>query len=307
MKVKIFTIIEIETHNRCTRHCWFCKHGQKSRNSSRLLLPDEVIERIAENLHDLNYAGRISPFGINEPLMDPRIFDIIRLFRRKCPQAFISIGSNGDLLTEKNLQQLLDAGLDALGLSIYDEAAWQRLAPFHRHPNVRFNDMRIPDRWVENRGGSLGQVQSWPALDLQRPCLRPFKMMVIRADGSVVLCCGDMYIDAVLGNVAQQRLEDIWNSEAFDYFRTRLASAGRIGLQLCQECSHDGSSCSDDFPYDLERTRIPAVREFLKQWLPPEAVISIKKNLPRRWLPRRVDDVIKRNLLKHAIRKQLEY
>lgn len=297
----LFNIIEIETHNRCTRHCWFCKFGQKSLNPSHRLLPDELIEKIADNLHDLNFRGRISPFGINEPLLDSRIFDIIRLFRSKCPQAFISIASNGDLLTEKIFHALMAAGLDALGLAVYDEAAWKRLKPFHHYPNVPFNDMRIPDRWVENRGGSLGKVKAWPALDIHRPCLRPFKMMVIRSDGNVVLCCGDMYSDVVLGNVSQQRLEEIWNSEGFNFYRTRLASTGRTDLKLCQGCSHDGSSCCEDFPYDLNRTRIPGVRDLLKRWLPPEVVISIKRNLPKRWLPKGIDDMLMRHVLKHKI------
>lgn len=299
--MNLFNVFTIETHNRCTRRCWFCKFGQKSRSSSYRLLPDELIEKIADNLHDLNFRGRISPFGINEPLLDSRMVDIIRLLRSKCPQAFISIGSNGDLLTEEIFHALMAAGLDALGLAVYDEASWKRLEPYHKYPNVRFNDMRIPDRWVENRGGSLGNAKPWPALDIHRPCLRPFTMMVIRSDGNVVLCCGDMYSDVVLGNVAQQRLEEIWNSEGFNFYRTRLASAGRAGLKLCQGCSHDGSTCAEDFPYDLNRTRIPLVRNILKRWLPPKAVISIKRNLPTRWLPKGMNDMLMRHLLKRKI------
>ena len=299
--MSLFNIIEIETHNRCTRHCWFCKFGQKQLDPSPKLLSDKLIEKIADNLHDLGFKGRISPFGINEPLLDPRMVDIIRLFRAKCPGALISLASNGDLLTEELYQSLVTAGLDGLLLNMYDDAAWKRLEPFHKYPNVRFNDMRIPDRWVENRGGSLGKVKAWPALDIHRPCLRPFTMMVIHSDDNVVLCCGDIYSDVVLGNVAQQRLEEIWNSEGFNFYRTRLASTGRTGLKLCQGCSHDGSSSAEDFPYDVNRTRIPGVRNLLKRWLPQKVVISIKRNLPKRWLPKGMDDMLMRHVLKRKI------
>jgi 2-iminoacetate synthase ThiH len=89
--MRLFSVVHIETQNLCTRKCWYCKFGQERRDPSVTRLPDALIEKIADNLKDLDYRGRISPFGINEPLMDPRMLDIIRLFRAKCPRAFISI------------------------------------------------------------------------------------------------------------------------------------------------------------------------------------------------------------------------
>ena len=85
----LFDIILIETHNICTRRCWFCKFGQKRQDARQQFLPDELIAKIAQELGLLHFAGRISPFGINEPLLDPRLLDIIRLFRSHCPHAYL--------------------------------------------------------------------------------------------------------------------------------------------------------------------------------------------------------------------------
>ena len=60
----------------------------------------QTIERIVGNLRDLDYRGRISWFWINEPLMDSRILDMISYTRWECPNAFISLVTNGDLLTD---------------------------------------------------------------------------------------------------------------------------------------------------------------------------------------------------------------
>ncbi len=247
----MFNVIHIETQNLCTRKCWYCKFGQKRRDPSITRLPDALIEKIADNLKDLDYRGRISPFGINEPLMDPRMLDIIRLFRAKCPRAFISIYSNGDLLTPELYQSLMVAGLDGIGLSVYDEAAWQRLQAYGNYPKVRLFDYRYrPEDQVENRGGEIKRA-SFP-FRLKLPCLRPFKNLAIRSTGEVVLCCSDMYTDVVMGQVAAQRLEEIWDSENFRRYRTRLASTGRVGLPLCQTCSHNGTPCNAKSPFDDE-------------------------------------------------------
>ncbi|MBM4289065.1 MAG: radical SAM protein [Deltaproteobacteria bacterium] len=116
--MKLFNIIYIETHNRCTRRCWFCKFGQERQDSSSRILEDGLIEKIADNLHKLNFRGRITPAETNEPLLDPRMVEIIRLFRAKCPEAFISMASNGDLLTEELFRSMVAAGLDGLCLTL---------------------------------------------------------------------------------------------------------------------------------------------------------------------------------------------
>jgi radical SAM protein with 4Fe4S-binding SPASM domain len=303
--MNLFTIIEIETHNRCTRHCWFCKFGQARQDQSTKSLPDELIEKIADNLHDLDFRGRISPFGINEPLLDPRLPEIIRLFRAKCPQALISLASNGDLLTEELYQTLVAAGLDGLLLSVYDSAAWRRLVPYIKYPNIRLNDMRFPARCLENRGGGVKRTRSSPATaDVQRPCLRPFSLMVIRCDGNVSLCCSDMYGEVVMGDIANQRLEEIWHSSGFRHYRARLASSGREGLKLCQTCSHDGTPVTEQFPLDFHRSFRARLENNFKQPIVQNVHDIIMRNLPERWIPKGMDDIINRYLLKRRIRQQ---
>jgi radical SAM protein with 4Fe4S-binding SPASM domain len=276
--MRLFSVIEIETHNRCTRRCWFCKYGQIRQDSSKTVMSDELIEKIADNLHDLDFKGRISPIGINEPLLDPRLPEIIRSFRAKCPQAFISMVTNGDLLTEEIYQSLRSGGLDGLQVSIYDDKAWHRLAHYAHYPQVRLMDMRRPESRIENRGGGVRQARFTPDIDIRRPCLRPFHMLVIKSSGEVCLCCADMYGDVVLGNVADQRLEEIWDSEGFRHYRAKLAITGRVGLQLCQDCSHEGRTCAQWFPFEDEvrSYMLTVLIKFLKL-LTPKPLYNIMK------------------------------
>ena len=116
----------------------------------------QTIERIVGNLRDLDYRGRISWFWINEPLMDSRILDIISYTRRECPNAFISLVTNGDLLTDDLYKDLRRGGLDALGVSIYDTPAAKHAEAIDGDDRLVLMDMRhvrVPN--LENRGGNI--------------------------------------------------------------------------------------------------------------------------------------------------------
>ena len=243
----------------------------------------DLIKKIADNLQDLNYSGRISPFGINEPLLDNRLLDIIRLFRSKCPKSFISVESNGDLLTKNIYKSLVEAGMNALGLSIYDDQRWQELRHFTLYHNVTFIDMRGNNNLFENRGGEIKQIKHQPLIDTI--CLRPTNMLVIRPKGQVVICCADMYNDVVLGDVNTQCLEDIWYSDDFNHYRKQLAASGRIGLKLCETCSHGGRTSYMKYPiHNIDSITM----KYLKYWIPESMRASLKT-----WVPDAVKKILK--------------
>jgi radical SAM protein with 4Fe4S-binding SPASM domain len=246
--MQLFNVIEIETVNLCTRRCWHCKFGQERKDGPVKWLSNELLEKIADNLKELNFRGRISPFGINEPLMDRRMPDIVRLFRSSCPDSMITLASNGDLLTPEIYRNLLDAGLDGLGLSIYDKESFKKLKIYWKDPKVRLMDGRHEPFW-ENRGGQIKKGKFAPKID--KICLRPFHSIVIKPNGDVVLCCSDMYGDVVMGSIAENRLEEIWNSEKFRRYRSRLAVHTRKGLLLCETCSYEGGFNAFDFPFHI--------------------------------------------------------
>ena len=249
----LFDVILIETQNECTRTCWFCKFGQERQDAERSQMSWPTIERIVGNLRDLNYRGRISWFWINEPLMDSRIVEIIRYTRQQCPDAFISLVTNGDLLTDALYKDLRRNGLDALGISLYDNPAAERSAEIEQDGRLVLMDMRhvrVPP--LENRGGNIKRHARLFVEPQRREqhtsCGRPFRMMTVNARGQVVLCCADLYSDVVMGDVTTDRLEAIWNGDAFQAYRIQLSNRGRQGLPLCSDCSYDGGASAVRYP-----------------------------------------------------------
>jgi radical SAM protein with 4Fe4S-binding SPASM domain len=244
----MFNVVLIETQNTCTRKCAFCKFGVAA-DPDVVQLAMGTIDHIAQQLSDLKFNGRISPFGINEPLLDDRLFDIIRAFRVACPAAEISINTNGDLLTHRIHQRLFDVGLSALGISLYSESARQKMQQFLGDPLLPTIaiDMINPGPKLENRGGSVPGMDN--AQQRHLPCHRPSNMLVIRPSGDVVLCCADMYSRVVMGNVEQQSLVEIWNADRFVRYRERLKLGQRSTLDLCRDCSHRGFTSSIFYPF----------------------------------------------------------
>lgn len=245
----MFKIVQFETHNTCTRKCWFCKFGQERQDSETTFMPDEIIEKIADELGKMDFRGRISPYRINEPLLDSRIVDIVKLLRYKCPNAFLSFNTNGDKLTEDVFNQLTEAGLDCLGVSIYDDLAYSRLRKFEDLGAVLI-DMKNPNNKIENRGGNIKiNAESFPdTIYRSKSCERPFNMLSIMANGDVVLCCSDLYGDVVAGNVMDDFLENIWESDIFKHYRDELMTNSRHNLELCNKCSYEGKASSVYYP-----------------------------------------------------------
>jgi MoaA/NifB/PqqE/SkfB family radical SAM enzyme len=251
----IFTALAVETVNACNRDCWFCKFGQPRRDEPVSFMPWSLIKKIVADLRALNFAGRVSWYKINEPLLDKRIYDILALTEREVPGAWQALLTNGDALNADVFGRLKNSGLDCLGVSVYDDAVMRKVRAFPFLKELVVFDRR-PDRegrFVENRGGNIRLLneetrQQDPAQFIGRDCARPSTMLNILPDGRAVLCCADFYGDVVLGNAAEQRLEDIWFGPGFAEVRRRLREHGRRGLALCETCTHSGDGHTREYP-----------------------------------------------------------
>lgn len=240
----LFKVILIETRNTCTRKCWFCKFGQERKDEAIIEMEWSLIERIVYNLKDLNYRGRISWYGTNEPLLEKRILKILQFSRHHCPHAFLSFITNGDLLDASVYHDLRSSGLDALGVSIYDDKTYEKVRRIRDERLVMIDMRPLPPGRLENRAGNVKRNPEFFEVFQQRyanqSCGRPFSMMMLNPKGQVVLCCSDMYGDVIMGDVQEQRLEEIWNNELFHHYRTTLVEQGRKNLKLCSSCSYGG-------------------------------------------------------------------
>ncbi len=83
------------------------------------------------------------------------------------------------------------------------------------------------------------RIKSLRVHEIQPPdfvCDKPWTSLTVLWDGRVVPCCFDYDGKQVLGNVNNQSLREIWNSENLRRFRGAHASHSLSGIPLCAKC-----------------------------------------------------------------------
>ena len=112
-----FNEIEVETISFCNRKCSYCPNVSLDRFNSdgSVLMDDNLLDEIFNQLKDINFKGIFSPHMYGEPLLDPRIVNIVEQIRKLGARP--KIVTNGDYLTINLLEQLLNAGLKILFIS----------------------------------------------------------------------------------------------------------------------------------------------------------------------------------------------
>lgn len=84
-------------------------------------------------------------------------------------------------------------------------------------------------------GGKADKPQNGEKLLKAEICPQPFYMMQINADGKVVPCCSMRY-PAILGDVRELDVTEIWNGGAFESFRSNMKKARRKASAVCAAC-----------------------------------------------------------------------
>ncbi len=108
--------VEIEATNECNTRCLHCPHDAISRSMGKMDWGtyQMVMDPILTSQPDLS----VGYAGMGEPLLNPLIYQFIKYAAN---QAFTTLTTNGAALTEKNIQRLIDSGLDRLTISFNGE------------------------------------------------------------------------------------------------------------------------------------------------------------------------------------------
>lgn len=240
-KIKLFNKIEIETINRCNNVCSFCPANRNSDKRQLKIMEDDVFKNIIHQLSKLQYEGAVGLFSNNEPLLDPKLIDRCAQARKYLPNAYLYIYTNGILLNEFLLCQLLEY-LDYIYIDNYNvsKELIDSLKPIHKYlienninPNKVSIHLRNQTEILSTRAGKAPNKNV--PVDIKSSCLLPFSQMIIQSDGKVCLCSNDATGQVILGDTTVQSLEDIWTGENYENIRT-LIQQGRKTLNTCNNC-----------------------------------------------------------------------
>lgn len=266
--------VHIETLSLCNARCTFCPYPGLERRGHRM--PDALITKILDDLRDIPriLPFQLSPFKVNEPFLDTRLFDILHAIEEKLPHATITLTTNASPVTEATLDRLARVkNLGYLWISVNDhrpteyEATmglpWartqERLAMIHARRAAgtltcrvvlsRVGDGSAVDgefcTWVVRhypafepsvfrRGGWLGQVDATTGAVPDVACVRWFDISII-STGTVAHCCMDGRAAWPIGDVARQHVLEVYNSPPYRTLRERALT--RLDVSPCRTCT----------------------------------------------------------------------
>jgi len=257
------SVLQVETTNICNAKCVFCPHDKIE---GRGTMSQELYEKIINEAAGLNLKFFI-PMLTGEPFCDGRIIERIKLAREAMPEAVIRIFTNGNRLTDDDIDALRD--MEKLELWVSVNAA---------SPETRKNLMRLDD--YEEVVGKVHRMEmlgmtvvaymvNFPVIDAKeidrflhtfktpwlgqfnnfagaiypyrrskgRPCSRALHEMTVMWDGRVSLCCFDPFGQVIFGDLKTQSIEEIWNSRTRQEYKMRHVRGEGYTLPLCSQCT----------------------------------------------------------------------
>ena len=264
-------IICVETSSYCNRNCAYCpdalpEYGRKRKD----FIAAAAWQRLLDNLQEISYRSTVSLNLYNEVLADPSLLDKIRQVRTAAPEAFIKFNSNGDFLNREKLEQLEQAGLDAIFVSLhparnmpYEDA--DRISSVHKlfqrigyageidsivpqrsiRTDLRFGNMRVLvmcDNWNRYGTDRSGIIQKLAVRERNPPCLRPQREFIIANDGFVYPCC-QTFPDEPANH--RYRLGNIEHEDIFAIYAKQIAAGWRRALFGFSAKDSPCTSCSD--------------------------------------------------------------
>jgi radical SAM protein with 4Fe4S-binding SPASM domain len=233
----------------------------------------EIAERVASQIAEFCPHCRVEFALRGEPLIHPGHLEIISLFRLIAPKTSLMLTTNGDVLRGKmqnRLEKIFDAGLNLLLLDTYypeprrtqlrDEAfalkdmtvidffeqwAGHGLSPYSNHAKdhrlvVVMDDLEAMDkkhssRLVKTHAGSNPTKDHTIGFPLPWSCGRPFRELIVHADGKVPLCCDDWKQEFIIGDVMTSTFEELWKHPKMEAARLRLYNKDR-SVGICSKC-----------------------------------------------------------------------
>lgn len=210
--------VEVETHSFCNRRCNYCPNVVGDRVGDNKQMRPEHWQMIIGNLVEIGFSQNLVFTSYNEPLADRAILDRLREARAALPKARLMVYTNGDYLDADYLQQLADAGLNYMHVSIhtryngtYSEVdalnligkLVRRLRTPIRYKNLKpgqFIIAQIPHDHIEIEVRAINYQQHGTdrarLVELQRkapvrtaPCHFPFAHFHVGFSGNVTPCC----------------------------------------------------------------------------------------------------------------------
>jgi radical SAM protein with 4Fe4S-binding SPASM domain len=263
-------IVQIESTNLCNAKCVFCPRDEMHRRQGVMDLA--LFKKVVDECSALGITHvRVHNYG--EPFLDRELVEKVRYAKSRGIQE-VGMISNGSLITEELARGMIDAGLDAINISVdaagketfertrvnleYDTVignvrtlARLRNASGRKHPKLILSFVRQTPNPTPEEDAFIQEwrqvadkihitdLHNWAGTlnaksDVQFPCYRLWQTFTVLWDGRVSLCCADFDGRHILGDLRTSTIAQIWNAPAYRAVRRQHLESG--GPEICRSC-----------------------------------------------------------------------
>jgi MoaA/NifB/PqqE/SkfB family radical SAM enzyme len=263
------SLVQIETTNMCNARCDFC--ATQFNDNTRMVMSNELFEKIIDDCKQFS-VNTICPFLNGEPFMDKNILDRLGYINKELPSTGLDIFSNMELVTQEKVEKLShikNINSFVMSVSGYDKESsyrHQRVDWDKVYNNIKYLvNKNLTNRFIKNlqlvamtyneeekilcskiwktfkgidnffftvKQNWLGYIKSDLNISLDYICPRT-SHITICVDGRVSLCCFDGLCEYPIGNVNENSILEIYNSEVYKKYRTHK----KRDLIPCNRCT----------------------------------------------------------------------
>ncbi len=265
MEVKKITSLIIEPTNTCNLRCTFCFVTEGMTREGGFMEFD-LFKKIIDDSPDLEH---LCMHNWGEPLLHKDIFKMIEYAKNKGVY-YVVMNTNGTLLTDKMIDQIVDSKLDIIRFSIdgsaetFKRVRGVELKKIEQNINKLKNvkETRRPELKMgvvftieeDTEGDVEDYITHWkqivdhvrlqpklitsPRTEIcPEPFGKDYGKLVVLWDGRVIPCCVDYNANLTIGSVQNNTIQNLWKNEKMDLLRKQhLKGQFPDTCANCNEC-----------------------------------------------------------------------
>ena len=265
MEVKKITSLIIEPTNTCNLRCTFCFVTEGMTREGGFMDLD-LFKKIIDDCPDLEH---LCMHNWGEPLLHKDIFKMIEYAKNKGVN-YVVMNTNGTLLTNKMIDQIVDSKLDIIRFSIdgsaetFKRVRGVELQNIERNINKlkKVKEKRRPKLKMgvvftveeDTEGDAEDYIAHWekivdhvrlqpklitsPRTEIcPEPFGKDYGKLVVLWDGRVIPCCVDYNANLMIGSAQNETVPNLWKNEKMDLLRAQhLKGEFPDTCANCNEC-----------------------------------------------------------------------
>lgn len=240
--------LEFELSNNCqyaNDHKW-CPRSRDNRGL--VFLRSHIVRKVVEFFKQYDFSGRVYLSGYSEPLIDPRLTELVRYIKKHLPKCNIDMFTNGIACDENLLADVREAGVDCIRLSVYNQNERARLEEIVTKQNM--GGVTLQGRGFGTADEDIdGRIDVYePGIKgVGGPCYMPTLYYFVRNNGDVNMCFWDWKYTQVFGNLYNDSVENTLMNDLRLGINCELVNENRQVVPVCKACGLPSYRCAREY------------------------------------------------------------